>query len=95
VAPERARLAGRAAHPAAAIVSAPDVAGIYKMLANLPKQAPERRQAYRRAASTHRVAASMSAGRRYRTRSLPRSPGAMPRWHVQPRDELGRWKRAS
>jgi hypothetical protein len=70
---------------------APDVAGIYAMLA---KVHPEQRATYRAASSAHTAAKAMQAGRRYRTRSLPRSPGRTGHWELQPRDEAGRFAKA-
>lgn len=74
----------------------PDVAGIYAALSRLPERAPEQRRADRRAAAAVRTAGAMRAGRRYRTRSLPRGAAPLPRWHSQPRDPAtGRWARAA
>lgn len=73
----------------------PDLAGLYAALAKLPDRTPAQRQAYRRASSVRRTSAAMRSGRRYRTRDLPRTAAPAPRWHVQPRDEHGRWVRAS
>jgi hypothetical protein len=73
----------------------PDIAGLYAALAKLPDRTAEQRRAYQRASSAHRTSKAMAAGRRYRTRSLPRSAAPAPRWREQPRDAVGRWVRAS
>lgn len=70
----------------------PDIAGLYAALARVN---PQQRATYRLAAATHRAAGAMAAGRRYRTRDLPRSPGGLPRWRSQPRDPVtGRFVKA-
>lgn len=66
----------------------PDVAGLYAALA---KVNPEKRATYRAASSAHAAAKAMASGRRWRTRSLPRSPGRAGHWELQPRDALGRF----
>lgn len=74
----------------------PDVAGILTALSRLPGRTPEQRRAYRHAAATARTASAMRNGRRYRTRSLPRTSAPLPRWQRQPRDPAtGRWIRAA
>jgi hypothetical protein len=95
VATERARLAGRAAHPGSGVVSAPDVAGIYAMLANLPKQTPERRQAYRFAATTHRAVDRSSPDCHLRIRRrviVPFRDGGRHWSRFQLRDARGRFR---
>jgi hypothetical protein len=77
------------------VSAGPDIAGLYAALAKLPDRTPEQRRAYQRAGSAHRTSKAMQAGRRYRTRSLPRSAAPRPRWREQPRDEAGRWVRTS
>jgi hypothetical protein len=77
------------------VSTGPDIAGLYAALRRLPDRTPEQREAYRAASSAHTTAKAMQAGRRYRTRDLPRTTAPRPRWREQPRDELGRWARAS
>jgi hypothetical protein len=72
-------------------VSAPDIAGIYSMLARLH---PERRTQLQHRAHTTRTASAMRSGGRWSTQHGSRPITRTFRtWHNQPRDEAGRFCR--
>jgi hypothetical protein len=69
----------------------PDIAGLY---AALTKVNPGKRATYRAASAAHRAAGALKAGRRYRTRPLPRPLNGRRHWEDQPRDAAGRFTAA-
>lgn len=74
----------------------PDIAGLLAAVAALPETSPERRRALGTARNAHNAASAIKAGRKCRTRSIPSERKARTgRTRLQPRDERGRFTRAS